>query len=358
MQDYLYSLATDKYQGLIPSIIKPFLFLLSLIYGLIIRILIFFYSLNPYHLNCKVISIGNISLGGTGKTTLVEFIARYLKQQGHKVAILTRGYKRKITDYRLPITDYQNMGDEPYMLKANLKDVPVIVDADRIRAANFAISKYGVDTVILDDGFQQWKISKDLEIVTIDANNPLGNKNLLPRGILREPLSSLRRADLFVLTKTNLCTDKDIEKIKDELNKLNSKGLVIESVHKPLGFYNIDKPEELFNGESLKEKTVTLFSGVGDPDSFENLITSLGIRIGLSFRFSDHYNYTKCDLDRIIKGSRDKFIDTIITTQKDAARLYSLQLTAYSLQLLVLRIELAIKDEQIFYNRLLKPYSL
>jgi tetraacyldisaccharide 4'-kinase len=242
------------------------------------------------------------------------------------------------------------------MLQMNLVEIPVIVDADRIRSGNRAICDYGADTVIFDDGFQQWKIKKDLEIVTIDATNPLGNRYLLPRGILRQPLSSLKRADVFVLTKTNINTD--IEDIKDTLNKLNPSGIIIESIHQPQGFYNINKPDELFNAEVLKGKSVTLFSGIADPDSFENLIINLGIKIGLSFRFDDHHNYTRQDLDKIIKGSRDKNIDTIITTQKDAARLYELRLATLDLRLLVLRVQLAIKDEQKFSNRLLNLYSL
>ncbi len=349
MKRYLYSLATDKSKGFIAGIIKLFLFVVSIIYGLVIRALIFVYRLSPYRLNCKckVISVGNITLGGTGKTSLVEVIAGYLKQQGHKVVILTRGYKR---------IHPETMGDEPYMLQMNLKDIPVIVDADRIRSGNRAIRDYEADTVIFDDGLQQWRIKKDLEIVTIDATNPFGNRHMIPRGILREPLSSLKRADVFVLTKTNL--NAGIDSIKDILNKLNPKGSIIESIHQPRGFCNINKPDELFDAEILKGKTVTLFSGIGDPDSFENLIVGLGIQVGLSFRFGDHHNYTRQDLDKIIKNSKDENIDTVITTQKDAARLYNLRLTTYGSQLLVLRIELVIKDEQRFYNRLLNLYSL
>jgi len=251
MERYLYSLATDRSRGFIAAIIKFFLFLASAIYGLVIRALIFLYRLSPCRLGCKVISVGNITLGGTGKTSLVKVIAGYLQQRGHKVAILTRGYKRKkITNYELRITNYENMGDEPYMLQMSLADIPVIVDSNRVRSANRAISEYGTDTVIFDDGLQQWRIKKDLEIVTIDATNPFGNLHMIPRGILREPLSCLKRADVFVLTKTNL--NADLESIKDILNKLNPSGLIIESIHQPQGFYNIHDLEELSDTKSLK----------------------------------------------------------------------------------------------------------
>ncbi len=363
MQDYLYNLATDKVRGLIPAAIKLFLFILSIIYGLAVRILIFFELISPRRLNCKVISIGNITLGGTGKTSLVEYIARYLKNQGHKVAILTRGYKRRITQYaiRLPAgrqgnTQYETMGDEPYMLAKNLGDTPVLVGEDRIRAAHQAIDNEQADTVVLDDGFQQWRIKKDLEIVTIDATNPFGNCHLIPRGILRQPLSSLGRADVFVLTKTNLVPN--IKDTRDFLAHINPKALIFESIHQPLGFYKIDEPNELLSLEIFKGKSAALFSGIGDPDSFEKIIKNLGIKIGLSLRFRDHYNYNQEDLDEIIKISKDKNIDLIITTQKDAVRISNLQLITYNLQLLVLRIGIKIiKDEDKLHNRLLKLYS-
>ncbi len=390
MLSYIYNLATDRHKGLVAGVVKSFLYFLSLIYGLGVRVLIFICHLKPYRLNCKVISVGNITLGGTGKTSLVSLIAQYLKQKGHKVAILSRGYKRigfrfsvfgfrPNTEHRTPNTE--TMGDEPYMLKMNLGDVPVVVDTDRIRAAKLAIRDYGVDTVILDDGLQQWRIKKDLEIVTIDATCPFGNLRLIPRGILREPLSSLKRADAFVLTKTNL--NPDNQDIKDFLSLINPQSLIVESTHSPLGFCRLDKPAELLDINILQGKMVTLFSAIGDPDSFEGIIRSLGIKIGLLFRFRDHHNYSQEDLDNIILKSKDRNIDTLVTTEKDAARLYQLPIipnalmqgsyasgsrsytktdaafgTNYQLPILFLRIELKIiKDEQEFYNRLLRLYS-
>jgi tetraacyldisaccharide 4'-kinase len=353
MRKYLYNLATDKYRGFGAGVIKLILFLCSLLYGRIVRVLMLFYRIRPCRLSCRVISVGNITLGGTGKTTLAEHIASYLKEQGHKIAILSRGYKRN------PGT----MGDEPYMLSRKLPGIPVLVDSNRIRSAKLAIRDYGVDTVILDDGLQQWRIIKDLEIVTIDARNPFGNRRLLPRGILRQPLSSLKLADLFVLSKANLVADT--VKVKEELSRFNPQALLAESSHTPAGFYSIAEPGELLNTAALKGSTVSLFSGIGDPESFEDLISCLGIKIGLSFRFPDHHHYTRQDLDKIAAGAKDKGIDTIVTTQKDAARLAGSGITDYAclpvrqgLRVLVLRIELKIKDEERFRGRLLKLYLL
>lgn len=367
MLKYIYNLATDKYKGNLAGMAKFFLYLLSLIYGFIVRVLIFIYHFRPYRLNCKVISVGNIILGGTGKTTLVALIAQYLKEEGHKVAIISRGYKKRVHSFRRRRTNLrlaqsvvhsqEKMGDEPYMLKMNLRDIPVLVDADRARAANLAIRDYGADTVILDDGFQQWRLKKDLEIVTIDANSPFGNRNLIPRGILREPLSSLKRPDIFVLTKTNL--NPDTQGIKDFLGALNPGSLIIESIHTPIGFYKLGKGDDLLKIDTLKEKTVTLISGIGDPDSFEKLIEGLSINIGLSFRFPDHHPYSQKELEDIIQESHKKNIDTIITTEKDAVRLQQLSVAKCPLPIFILRIRLEItKDAQRFYNRLLRLYSL
>ena len=345
---YLYLLATDKKRGFIASVFKILLFILCLIYGLAVRILSFIYRIKPYQLNCKVISVGNITLGGTGKTSLVELIARVLKEEGHKVAILSRGYKRKSIRYPLSAKRYQLMGDEPYMLSKNLGDIPVIVNKDRIRAAKRAIRDCQVDTVILDDGFQQWRINKDLEIVTIDATNPLGNLCLIPRGILREGLSSLRRVQIFLLTKVNLKPDN--QKIKKLLNKINPNALIIEAIHKPVGFYKLGQlRDNLVNPDEFRGRKVSLVSGIADPASFENLISNLGIEIGLSFRFPDHYVYTQKDLNKIINDSKQKGVSNIITTEKDSVRLLTLNC-------FILRIKLEILQYEIFLKRIHSLY--
>lgn len=359
MRLFLYNLATDRYDGFCAGLIKFFLFLLSFLYSACVRIMVFINRSFALRLNVKVISVGNITLGGTGKTTLVEFISRYLKQKKHKPAVLTRGYG-KISQF--PSSDsqlnYKAMGDEPYMLAKKLTDTPVIVDKDRIRGACRAVKEYCADTVILDDGFQQWRIKKDLEIVAIDATNPFGNRQMLPRGILREPLSALKRADIFVLTKTDLSSD--LKNTREALNKINPKAMIAESVHQPMGFYDLNNPQELLDKYALKGKTVTLFSGIGDPYSFENMVAGLGVNIGLTLRFLDHHDYTRQDLDKIMRSSKEKGIDTLVTTEKDAARFYcEPRATGREPRILILKIDLKItQNEDAFRDRLLKLYSI
>ena len=347
MKEYLYHLATDKYRGFPASLLKFLLFLASLIYGAIIRSLILLYKLKPAALPCKVISVGNITLGGTGKTSLVELISRYLRGNGHKVAVLSRGYKQLSHE----------MGDEPLMLSKSLEDIPVIVDHDRIRGAKRAVEEYGVDTVVLDDGLQQWRIKKDLEVVTISATQGFGNRHMLPRGILRQPLASLKHAHIFVLTKTNLSGASN--DLKSSLAKINPGAPVIESVHEALGFYDINTPDASLKLSYLKGKSVALLSGIGDPDSFAQLIADLGINIGLDLRFDDHHHYSEEDLAEITAKCARRDLGVIVTTEKDAARLSDAELNLFKgYQVLVLRVALKItKNEEQLFTRLLSLYS-
>ena len=351
-REYLYLLATDKKRGIIAGVLKTFLFILSLFYGLAVRILSFIYLIKPYRLNCKVISIGNITLGGTGKTPLVESLALKLKEGGHRVAILSRGYKRKASRCLTSAVIYpQAMGDEPQMLSRNLENVPVVVDKDRISAAKKAIRDHQVDAVILDDGFQQWRIKKDLDIVTIDAANPWTNLAVLPRGILREPLSSLRRAHIFVLTKVNL--NPHHQAVEQLLKEINPRALIVEAVHKPVGFYKFGEPRDnLFNPDEFSGEKVSLVCGIADPQSFEKLVSKLGIEVALSFKFPDHYIYSEEDLNKIISDSKQKGINKIITTEKDSVRLQAMNYRLRTMDCYVLRIKLEVLQDEIFIKRI------
>jgi tetraacyldisaccharide 4'-kinase len=249
------------------------------------------------------------------------------------------------------------MGDEPAMLKMKLRDVPVIVDRDRARAARTAVSEYGVDTVILDDGFQQWRIRKDLEIVAIDAGSAFGNRMTIPRGILREPLAALKRADLFVITKTNLYSHaRDTNNI---LKRINPAAQLFETEHVLTGIYPLANPDMQVNTGTLKGKKVFLVSGIGDPLSFEKIIEHAGMSIGHARVYPDHHLYTKADAEWILRECRARGIDTVITTEKDSVRLAPVMVRqAGDIRILVLKISLRLKDdEQGFHTRLRGIYS-
>ncbi len=272
---------------------------------------------------------------------------------------MSRGYKKvlstydlKVASYESLVASYENMGDEPFMLKEKLGDMPVLVDYDRIRSASAASHQYGADTVLLDDGFQQWKIKKDLEIVTINAADPFGNRHMLPRGILREPLCSLKRADVFVLNKSDLC--RDIKSLKEYLSRINPKALIVEALYELPGFCAItDAKAELIKPQAIKDESVCLVCGIADPASFEEQIKKAGLKVGLFFKFPDHYCYSKEDMVKIIQESNTRNIRTIITTEKDSVRLPPMDYEAIPMQFLAAVIEIKIvSNEKEFDQRL------
>ncbi len=348
LEVYFLDIASGRAKGFFAYLLKAMLFVLSFIYGIFIKLLLSWYSLKPYRAACRVISVGNITLGGTGKTMIVEYIADYLKTKGIKVVVLSRGYKRKMPHRQageLPVTSYETMGDEPYMLSQNLVDIPVISGPDRIKSINEAVAGYSAQAVIIDDGFQQWKIRKDLDIVAIDATSPFGDKTMIPCGLLREPLSSLGRADIFVITKSNL-TAESTDKIRGALNKINPRALIVVSEHHPIGFYDLYDQERFIEAQAFHGQSVACISAIGDPSSFEALVKSLNIHISLSFRFSDHHNYSEGDLRKIFSACNDKGIGIIVVTQKDAVKIERLNIKDVSLRIIVLRLKLKITDSQ------------
>lgn len=345
-KEYIYNLVTGKIHGPRAAFLRGFLFFLSLVYGLGVVILAFLYRVKPVRLNAKVISVGNITLGGTGKTTFVEYLSKKLISAGNKVAVLSRGYKR---DLRRP--GAQGMGDEPAMLQRKFPRLFVIVDKNRVRGAMRAIKEYAADTLILDDGLQQWRIFKDLEIVTINAQDPFGNYSLLPKGFLREPLTALKRADIFVLTQVDLVSDTNL--LAAKLKSINSRALIVESVHKPVGFVSVDKANEFLTLDALRGKQVAVFSGIGNAQGFESCICALGINIGKAFRFADHHDYVQADIYAIINETKQRNLDAIITTQKDAVKIRELAIEGSGV--LALDINLSItKNEAELNRRLLK----
>ena len=290
-------------------------------------------------LGCLVIVVGNLTVGGTGKTPVVEKFARELTLKGRKVAILSRGYKSKsdgilkkiwrwISHGELPkpkvVSDGKNIllnsefaGDEPFMLARNLPGVVVIVDKNRVRAGNFAIKEFGVDTLVLDDGFQYLPLRGHMQLLLVDKTNPFGNKSLLPRGILREPVSHLKRASYIFLTKSD--GERDIE-LENFIRRYNTSAEFIECAHKTrhlLEFHSMrQEPIEI-----LKGKKIAYFCAIAAPASFEKFLVEAGAEIVHYEHFLDHHRFFKSELDGFFKDAVSAGAEFVLTTEKDAVRI-------------------------------------
>jgi tetraacyldisaccharide 4'-kinase len=321
LKKYLYLVATDQARGFEVPLIRVLLRIFSAIYkGLLICWDgLFRLGLLPrVCLSKPTISVGNITLGGVGKTPLVEMLCLYLKEKGLRPAVLTRGYGGS----GAAGTDQETGGnDEALLLRQALPDVPVGVNQDRVAAAKEIFKTTPADVFLLDDGFQHRRVVRDLDIVAIDATNPFGNGRLIPAGILREPISALKRADIFVITKTDL-GQANMEEIRRIILSFNAAALIAETVHAPTGL------EEFPSGatvaiEDLQEQVVASFCSIGSPESFEKTLFGLGLKVKRNFVFLDHHWYTPQDIQGILDYCREQKITAIITTAKDAVKLKS-----------------------------------
>lgn len=271
----------------------------------------------------RVVSVGNITLGGTGKTPFAITLAKILKDDFKKeVSVLIRGYG----------------WDEQAMLKNSLSNIPILVGEDRVRAAKRTIKMNGSDTAILDDGFQYWELERDLDIVLIDSRCPFGNGGLFPRGILRESRDAIKRADVVVFTKVNkrLC---DIDMIKEELGKTKEGLVFLEAIHKPKRLYDI-RAKKILSPASIETKRTILFSSIGDPEYFEETVKDLGARVVTHIKFPDHHNYTGIDIENIARICSEREFDIILTTEKDAVKLNRLGLSIADYAVVVLSVEM------------------
>jgi len=350
MKKYLYRLATDQINTPVAKVFKLLLWVLSLVYGLIVRGILISYALGfskKQRLGKPVISVGNITFGGTGKTPLVELVAQYLKTKNKKSVILTRGYM----DKKFLGTSPSGSGsDEARQLTNSLRDIPVIIGADRFESGRQALAQYPVDVFLLDDGFQHWRLERDLDIVLVDTSRPFGNGHLIPRGILREPLSALRRASIFVLTKTDL-GQKNLETVRAILSKINPKAPIIETMHGPLDFVNM-RTQQSKALSSLGRKMTCSFCGIGDPVSFEHYLKNLGVDLRKNFAFIDHHVYKRCEIESIVKFCLYHSIHTLVTTEKDSVKVKEfLKYIDEDIEVLYLRIKIFIvQGEDEFFS--------
>lgn len=335
-------------------IIQKFLDCLSKIYGFVIRTRIFFYRsgiLRCIRIPATVISIGNITTGGTGKTPLIEYISKFILSRGQrKIAILSRGYAAKITKENVS-KGCKVFNDEYLVLAENIPGIPVLLNSNRVKSGLKAIEWLQTEYIILDDGFQHIRLARDLEIVIIDALNPFGYEYLIPRGLLREPLEGLKRADMIVLTHVDQCHPEMIGTIIKRLMKIASNISIVETIHKPIYVESI-KNRTRFDTSCLHGKKVFAFCALGNPYSFRKNLESLGAEL-LDFRiFPDHHIYTTSDLNMLNAEARRINPDVIVTTQKDNVKLKD-TLQLWDFPLWMLKIEICIvKGKEIFEEKM------
>src|SRR5260221_3936700 len=318
LETFVLEVILEQRPGKRAAIVRFILSALSRLLALAVKVRRFLYNvrlLRDSTLGVQVIAIGNLTVGGTGKTPVVEKFARELQSQGRTVAILSRGYRSKppplagrllnklllqddktppriVSDGKSLLLDSEAAGDEPYMLASNLKDVVVLVDKDRVKSGRYAIEKFGCDTLLLDDGFQYWKLrGRRLDIVLIDRQQPFGNERLLPGGTLREPPSHLARASTIFITKS----DGNTKELRKRIAEVNNTAGIIECIHHPLYL------EDVFTGQRVdldyvKGRKIASLSGIAQPESFEQSLVHLGAELVYSKRFADHHRFTQQEI--------------------------------------------------------------
>jgi len=306
LRTYFRLIAEGQEQGRLAKALSPALCLGSALYKAVNgtgRKLYENKILKPKKLPIPVISVGNLTWGGTGKTPLVEWLSRKVNDKGRKPMVLTRGYG----------------ADEVNQLRHHLPELLIAEGRDRYQNALTALKSKPADCAIMDDGFQHWPVQRDLEIVVINSLQPFGNRKLLPCGILREPLTVLNRADVVVLSHVNLVKSQELQALREEVRKLAPKAALVETILEPLFFYRSDKKMRI-PIIKLKNSRVTTISGVASPQSFRLLLQNCQIKPTRNFEFNDHHAYSENELREVRRVSDSAAVENIITTEKDFYR--------------------------------------
>src|SRR5215813_69975 len=363
LEEFGIDVVLERRHGVRASILRGLLYTLSFVYAWLVQLLLFCYRKRLFRertLGCLVISIGNLTVGGTGKTPIVEKFARALQAGGRRVAILSRGYKsvakpskrrwldrlrgvapdppRIVSDGQSILLDSLTAGDEPYMLANNLKDVMVLVDKDRVKSGLYAIREMKADTLLLDDGLQYLHLKHRLDIVLVDRQAPFGNEFLLPRGTLREPPRNLRRASYIFITKS---TGEPNDELIARIRRYNRTAEIIECAHQPLYLQDVYTGEQM-PLDRLTNTYIGSFCGIAAPESFEEGLRKLGARVELTKRFADHHRYTEGELQRFINRCLRRDLEMIVTTEKDSVRMPRLPEPEVKVPIYFLRVEIEI----------------
>jgi tetraacyldisaccharide 4'-kinase len=326
--------------------------------------------LRAQELGCPVVSIGNLTVGGTGKTPVAEMLARELQIRGRRVAILSRGYKsvprpfmqrlrsrlsknldlfppRIVSDGDKVLLDSRRAGDEPHMLAKNLPGVCVLVDKDRVKSGLHALRHFDSDLLLLDDGLQYQRLRHRLDIVLVDRQSPFGNEHLLPRGTLREPPGNLRRASYIIVTR---CGAEPDDQLLARLRRLNRTAAIIECNHAPRHWEDI-RTGAKFPLDHLRGRHVGAMSGIARPESFEEGVRELGAIVEVTKAFADHHRFTKKEILRFLEWCDRRSLDALVTTEKDAVRFP--EIDNPPVPMLFLRVEIEILRGREHWEELL-----
>ncbi|MFZ9343542.1 MAG: tetraacyldisaccharide 4'-kinase [Opitutales bacterium] len=361
----------ERRKGPLATLLAGLLRVLSWAFELLVRLRLWLYRQRLFRdtpLGCKVVVVGNLTVGGTGKTPIVHKMAQILARRGRRVAVLSRGYKGStdsmlkrfwrwlshgsrpeplvVSDGSKVLAGPDEAGDEPYMLARNLlaDGVVVIVDRDRVEAGRFALRRFGVDTILLDDGLQYLPLRGQINLLLVDSRDPFGNGAMLPRGILREPVSNLSRASYVFLTKSSGPPDPELVAL---IRKHNPAAEIIPCAHRPSDLVAVDA-EGVLPLSWIKDKRVAAFCGIATPERFEETLGALGAVMVSSRRFLDHHAFTDEDLDEVLEQALASGAEAIVTTEKDAVRLQSR--FRPPLPLLFVRLEVGILGDPEGFN--------
>jgi tetraacyldisaccharide 4'-kinase len=365
VETYFTELLAEQRHGRRDHVVMALLFALSRLYRAAVLARLHLYQqliLRPRMLGCLVVSIGNLTVGGTGKTPVVEVFARALAHKGRRVAILSRGYRSKekpllqklreffaghkgryevppkvVSDGRQLLLNSHMAGDEPYMLASNLRDVIVLVDKDRVKSGRYAIRTFNADTLILDDGFQYLHLRPRLNVLLIDSTFPFHNHHLLPRGLLREPIENLRRADFIFLTKSN--GGPHLRHLKRFIQRHNYRAEIIECTHRPLYLQDV-YTKDRYPLDHLQGKKAATICGIAAPESFEGFVRGFGADLVYHERFADHHRYRQQELIDFMNAAMDHQAEVVLTTEKDAVRFPMLE--RRDVPVLFMRVEIDI----------------
>ena len=335
-QTYFIDLVHDKeVRGISRRLIMGVFYVFSLIYEQLVNLKLTMYRwgwAKKERLGCYVISLGNVTVGGTGKTPTAQHLAREISDMGYRVAILNRGYRAKwrgevgiVSDGHTLKMDAETAGDEAFMLAKHLPNVPVLIGAQRAVTGRYAIEHFGAEVAILDDGYQHWQLERDMDILLVDAVNVFGNGYLLPRGTLREPLSHIDRADVCLMTKVDQAAPGAIAHIWETFRSYNQDGLILESIHQPRQFVRLsDWYEDIAAGgvpvTEMEGKKVLAVSAIGNPASFEQTLADLGIEMVESMRYPDHHDYGERDMAEVLYRAETLGVEASVITEKDAVK--------------------------------------